>query len=63
MKLLTTLQAAESLDLHRTRIWQLIKSGRLPAVQLGRDWFVKEQDLLKFKSLDRPRGRPKGVKK
>jgi excisionase family DNA binding protein len=57
MKLLTTIQVAKTLGLHRSRVHQLIKAGRLPAEKNGRDWFVTKEDLDNFKLL--PPGRPK----
>jgi excisionase family DNA binding protein len=59
MKLLTTPQTAAMLGVSRYRVWQFIKSGRLPAELIGRDYFVKERDVAKFKSIKRPHGRPK----
>jgi excisionase family DNA binding protein len=56
---LTTTQAAAKLGVHRSRVWQLIKAGRLPAQKIGRDWFIEEQDL-KLVAGRKP-GRPKGV--
>jgi excisionase family DNA binding protein len=45
MKLLTTKEAAERLGVTVQRIHALIKSGRLPAQKLGRDYFIQEADL------------------
>ena len=59
MKLLTTIQTAANLGISRYRVWQFIKSGRLPAIRIGRDLFVKERDALNFKSIERRPGRPR----
>jgi len=42
---LTTHQAAEKLGVTAGRIRQLIVEGRLPAVKMGRDNFIKASDL------------------
>lgn len=57
MKYLTTTQAAELLGVTPSRVRQLILAGRLPAQKIGRDLFIKEQDIIIFKK--RPVGRPK----
>ena len=38
------------------RVQALIKAGRLPAQKRGRDWYVKEDDLLEV--YNRQPGRP-----
>lgn len=57
MKLLTTTQACAILNVHRSRVRQLILRGQLPATKTGRDWLIRESDLELVKH--RPRGRPK----
>jgi excisionase family DNA binding protein len=57
MKLLTTKQAAERLGVTVTRVQQLIAAGRLPAEKMGRDYFIKEDDLQLV--ADRKPGRPR----
>lgn len=57
MKLLTTKDAAERLGVTVTRIQQLIAAGRLPAEKMGRDYFIKEDDLKLV--ADRKPGRPR----
>jgi len=52
-------EVAQKLRLTRVRVWQLVQSGSLPAEKIGRDWFVKEDDLKNFKRL--PAGRPKSI--
>jgi excisionase family DNA binding protein len=59
-KLLTTNEAAEKLEVTPHQIRWLIRNGRLPAQRVGRDYFIKVNDLRLVK--DRPRGRPKGAK-
>lgn len=60
---LTVTQAAAQLGLHRNRILQLIAAGRLPAVQVGRWWILREADVEAFARLDRPAGNPNFQKK
>jgi len=57
--MLTTNQVAQKLNLTPSRVRQLIMAGRLPAEKIGRDLFVKEQDLKNFKR--QPRGRPRNI--
>lgn len=54
--MLTTQQAAERLGVTAGRIRQLIVEGRLPAVKLGRDNFIKASDLKLVEN--RQTGRP-----
>lgn len=71
MKMLTTNEAASLLGVTVQRIHQFIKDGRLPAEKMGRDYIIKEDDLMLVE--DRKVGRPpkakaekasrKGVKK
>ncbi len=61
-KLLSVAEAAVILELHRTRVNQLIASGALPATRIGRSFVVRESDLEKVK-VRKPRGRPKKITK
>jgi excisionase family DNA binding protein len=45
MALITTSQAAERLGVHITRVQQFIRSKRLPAEKVGRDWLIDENNL------------------
>lgn len=57
--LITTAQAAEILGVSAARVRQLIGEGRLEAVKLGRDLFVKKEDVIHFAAEPRVRtGRP-----
>lgn len=56
---LTTKQCAELLGISPLRVRHFIWEGRLPAEKYGRDYLIKEQDLLKFSKLKRKHGRPK----
>ncbi len=57
MNLLTTKEVAERLGVTVTRVQQLILAGRLPAEKMGRDYFIKGDDLKLVE--DRKPGRPK----
>lgn len=56
MNLINTQDAAERLNISAIRVRQLIRSDRLPAEKVGRDYVIKESDL-KFVKI-RKTGRP-----
>jgi excisionase family DNA binding protein len=57
MNLLSTAEAAGKLGVTVGRVQQLIWDGKLPAVKVGRDYVINEEDLKLVK--DRPKvGRP-----
>jgi excisionase family DNA binding protein len=62
MGLLTTKQVAERLGVGVPRVHQLISEGRLPAEKMGRDYFIKEDDLklVAERKPGRPRKAPTG---
>lgn len=50
-RLLTIDQVAEYMGVHRDTVYSLIKSGRLPALQLGgrkAGWRITEDDVVQF---------------
>lgn len=51
----STKQAGEILGITPRRVRQLIHEGRIPAVRLGRDLFMRLPDILYFKLNDRDR--------
>lgn len=57
-KLLSTKQAAELLGVDDSRVRQLILSGKLPSMQIGRAHLIKESDLALVKTYGKA-GRPK----
>jgi excisionase family DNA binding protein len=57
-KLLSTKQAAEVLGVDDSRVRQLILSGKLPSMQIGRAHLIKEADLSLVKTYGKA-GRPK----
>lgn len=60
-ELLDTAQVAARLGVSRRQVQTLIKAGRLPAVKLGRDRFVRAADLAAY--VPRPPGYPRGRKR
>lgn len=57
----STKDVAQILGVTTVRVNQLIQEGKLPAQKIGRDWFVREQDLALVQN--RPgRGRPSSKK-
>ena len=63
---ITTSEAAAELHVSRRRVQALIKSGRLAAERVGRDWLIEERALrqMRPRKVGRPRkdkaGRPAG---
>jgi len=57
MNLLTTGEVAARLGVTIKRIQAMIRDGRLPAEKMGRDYFIKEDDLILVE--DRKPGRPR----
>lgn len=55
-KMLTALEAAEALGVHRSRVHVLIREGRLPATKYGNVYLIKESDLKLVEN--RQTGRP-----
>src|SRR2546427_7060938 len=58
--LLTTEQAGEKLGVNASRVRQFILEGRLPAIKLGRDNLIREEDLTLVQ--ERRAGRPSNKK-
>jgi len=56
LMILNSCQAAKALGVSPRRVLAIIKSGRLPAVKVGRDWIILKSDLKKV-SIRVP-GRP-----
>ena len=57
---LTVKEVADLLKLTPRRIRDFLLSGRLPAMRLGRTWFVQRRDVLDFSRIERTPGRPAG---
>jgi excisionase family DNA binding protein len=54
---LTVREVAERLGLSKSRIFHMIRDGRLPATRFGTVWVIRERDLAKV--LERKTGRPR----
>lgn len=61
MKLLNTTEVAEKLGVSVRRVRQLISEGKISAHNLGRDYAIEENALVKVKTYGKP-GRPQNVK-
>jgi excisionase family DNA binding protein len=57
MDALTTNGAADELGVSRARVLALIRTGRLKAEKMGRDWMIRRRDLAAVR--DRKPGRPR----
>jgi excisionase family DNA binding protein len=57
MNLLTTIQAAQKLNVSERRVRQLINEGKLKAHKLGRDYAIEETELKSVKTYGKA-GRP-----
>ena len=60
MNLLTTKEEADRLGATLPRVHALIKDERLPAQKMGRDYFIREEDLKLV--AERKPGRPPKAK-
>jgi len=56
MKILSTTEVAEKLNISAIRVRQLIREKRIPAQKVGRDYIIREEDLKYVE--DRQTGRP-----
>lgn len=58
--MLSVAESAEQLGVSPARVRALIKDGRLPAVKNGREWVLREEDVLQ-RLMEHPQaGRPRG---
>lgn len=55
-RLLSTKDVARKLDVTASRVRQIILAGKLPATKLGRDWFVKEEDVEAYQTRREQQG-------
>ncbi len=56
-QLLSIPEAATRLGVSRVRVWQWVNDARLPAVRLGKYWFIDPADLSLV--VPQKRGRPR----
>lgn len=45
---LTTMEVAKKLNVRYLTVYYWVKKGILPAIQIGRDYKIDEQDLIKL---------------
>lgn len=57
--MLTVSDCAIQLDVSPARVRALIKAGALPALKHGREWMLREEDVLQRKASKPRAGRPK----
>ena len=62
---MTTNEAARELGVGRSRVGALIRSDRLKATKVGRDWHVdpKDLDAVRIRKPGRPRKADQGVER
>ena len=48
VKLLTTKQVADILQVHKFTVLKYIKEGKIKAIKLGRVWRIRESEIEKF---------------
>lgn len=51
--------AAKELGMTRASLWRYVDTKRIPAEKMGRDWFIRREDLEAFNRERRPPGRPR----
>ncbi len=54
-------EAAEALDVHYMTVYRYVKTGELPAHQIGRRWVVARQDLDAFGAIEERWAPPPGI--
>lgn len=59
-ELVTTDVAAAELNVTRWAVLKAIKLGRLEAKKLGRDYLIDRDELSRYMTVRRARGRPVG---
>lgn len=59
LEIISVAEAAAKLKLHRTRINQLINSGALPAIRIGKVYGVRVADLALVSERPKPGPKPK----
>lgn len=57
--MLSVRESAQQLGVSPARVRALIKSGRLPAVKNGREWVLREEDVLQRLAESPRAGRPR----
>jgi excisionase family DNA binding protein len=55
---MTTTEAAAYLGVTRAWLWRLIKGGVIVAEKRGRDWWIEDSEVERYKREKRPAHRP-----
>jgi excisionase family DNA binding protein len=55
----TTSEAAAALGVTRAWVWRLIKGGMLAAEMRGRDWWIEDSEVERYKRERKPAHRPR----
>lgn len=58
---MTTSEAAAYLGLTRAWLWRLIKEGKIAGEKRGRDWWIDDAEVERYKRERKPAHRPKMV--
>lgn len=58
---MTTTEAAAALKVSRAWVWRLIKADVLAAERRGRDWWIEEAEIERYKRERKPAHRPPNV--
>lgn len=56
---MTTVEAAAALDVTPAWIWRLIKRGSLAAEKRGRDYWIEEEEVERYRREKAPAHRPR----
>lgn len=58
LNMYTCEQVAQRYGVKTLTVWEWIRKKKLPAIKLGRDYRISEQDLQAFESVRRTTDRP-----
>jgi DNA binding domain, excisionase family len=56
---MTTTEAAAHLGVTRAWLWQLIKRGTIKAEMRGRDWWIEDAEVERYRRERKPAHRPR----
>ena len=63
MPTLTTAEAAQRLGIKPRSVSLLLRQGMLQGVKRGRDWFIEETEVERYKAERKPAHRPRKVER
>jgi excisionase family DNA binding protein len=58
VRVLTSAEAAELLELEVSLVCRYCREGRIEAEKVGRDWIITQSAIKKFRSIPRHPGNP-----